>query len=307
VHTAYQQIIKGLPATDYHANELIYKPRNPRPNKVYGFSPVEQILLIINIGLRRQAHQLAFYTAGNIPEMLMGAPASWNPDQIEKFQKLWDQLMRGDLEARRTLRFVPGDTKPLPLRPETSLFDPFDEWLARVVFYCFSLPPNPFVKQQNRATAESAQDAALEEGLAPLMEWKVNFMNRLIRKAFQTSDYEFAWEDEQAMDAMEQAQIDQMYVNTGIRLPNEVRADHGWDPNPALDERKLAPPAPPPGFGDPSGASGASAAAGPAGSAVPAPAKDAGAQQPGPSTKEPTAKDDAAATLLKRRARSRRY
>jgi hypothetical protein len=39
-----------------------------------------------------------------------------------------------------------------------------------------------------------------------------------------------------------QAQVDQIYVASGIRLPNEVREDHGWEKNPALDERKLAPP-----------------------------------------------------------------
>jgi portal protein len=185
---AYQQIIKGLPATDYSRDELVYKPRNPRIHKVYGYSPVEQLILIVNIGLRRESHQLAFYTAGNVPDMLIGVPATWNPDQIAKYQKYWDQLMAGDLDARRQARFVPGDMKPQNLRPETALFDMFDEWLARVVCYCFSLPPTAFVKQQNRATAESAQEAAIQEGLAPLMEWKVSLMNRLIRLGWNTSD-----------------------------------------------------------------------------------------------------------------------
>jgi len=29
-------------------------PRNPRPHKAYGFSPVEQIVMTVNIALRRQ-------------------------------------------------------------------------------------------------------------------------------------------------------------------------------------------------------------------------------------------------------------
>jgi hypothetical protein len=163
--------------------------------------------------------------------------------------------MAGDLEARRKMRFVPGDIKPLPLRPETSLFDQFDEWIARVVCYCFSLPPSAFVKQVNRATAETAQEAALEEGLSPLMEWTVSFMNRLIRKGWKRDDYVFAWADETSLDPLVQAQVDQIYVATGIRLPNEVREDHGWEKNDALDERKLAPPAPPPGSVPPNASS----------------------------------------------------
>jgi hypothetical protein len=32
--------------------------------------------------------------------------------------------------------------------------DDFDEWLARIVCYAFSLPPTAFTRQVNRATAE---------------------------------------------------------------------------------------------------------------------------------------------------------
>src|SRR5436853_291225 len=41
--------------------------------------------------------------------------------------------------------------------------------LARIVCYAFSLPATAFTRQVNRATAETAQEAALAEGLAPLM------------------------------------------------------------------------------------------------------------------------------------------
>lgn len=64
---AYQQILKGMPAVDYNRDELIYKPRNVRTNKLYGFSPVEQIIMTVNIALRRQIHQLQYYTEGNTP------------------------------------------------------------------------------------------------------------------------------------------------------------------------------------------------------------------------------------------------
>jgi phage portal protein BeeE len=79
---AYQQILKGIPAVDYGADELIYAPRNPRVHKAYGFSPVEQVQMSVNIALRRQIYQLQYYTEGNVPEALIGVPENWNPDQI---------------------------------------------------------------------------------------------------------------------------------------------------------------------------------------------------------------------------------
>ncbi len=46
---AYQQNMKGVPTVNYTSKELIYKPRNPRSWKAYGYSPVEQIIMIVNI------------------------------------------------------------------------------------------------------------------------------------------------------------------------------------------------------------------------------------------------------------------
>ena len=277
---AYQQIIKGMPAVDYSRDELLYKPRNPRAQKVYGFGPVEQVILTVNIALRRQVSQLQYYTEGNIPDMLASVPKTWSAQQIKEFQLIWDELMAGDSAARRRLRFLPGEMALTKTQTE-SLFDQYDEWLSRVICYAFSLPPGAFVKQQNRATAESSQEVALEEGLAPLMEWATSFMNRLIRMGWGTTDYEFAWKMDVDVDPQVQAGIDHIYITDGVRRVNEVRADHGWEPDDELEARKMAPPPPPPGT-DPNAPPGASTDT---------------TQQPG----------EDAAKLLKARARRRSY
>ena len=51
---AYQQVLHGVPAADFSADELLYLPRNVRSHRLYGLSPVEQIALTINIALRRE-------------------------------------------------------------------------------------------------------------------------------------------------------------------------------------------------------------------------------------------------------------
>ena len=275
---AYQQIIKGMPAVDYSRDELLYKPRNPRPQKVYGYSPVEQIILTVNIALRRQVSQLEYYTEGNIPDMLASVPKEWSPAQIGEFQKLWDELLRGDSGARRRMKFMPGDMKTQATKAEP-LFDQYDEWLSRVVCYAFSLPPGAFVKQQNRATATNAQEVALEEGLSPLMEWDVRFMNRLIFMGWQTTEYEFTWVRDLDIDPLVQAQIDRIYAGPTaiLRRSNEIRDDHGWEKDEELDALQTAPPTPPAVAGG-------------------APGEPGTTQEPG-----------AAAKLVKARARSRGY
>jgi len=245
---AYQQILKGLPAVDYTTDELWYLPRNPRIHRVYGYSPVEQVQMTVNIALRRQISQLQYYTEGNIPEALIGVPDTWTPDQIRQFQGYWDSLHEGNTAARRHAKFVPGGVAKtfIPTR-EPALKDPFDEWLARVVCYAFSVSPQPFVPQLNRATAETAQDAALAEGLLPLKTWVKQLCDRVIAREFASPDLEFAWSDDAPSDPAKVASVAVDYVKAGIKSVNEVRAELGLDPVPGGDQPvSLAPPKPAP-------------------------------------------------------------
>ncbi len=105
---AYQQVLKGYPAVDYSLRDIIYRPRNIRVNRAYGFSPVEQIVTSVNIALRRQMYLLDYFTQGNIPDSLIGVPENWTPDQIASYQKYWDAYFDGDLGRRRRAKFVPG-------------------------------------------------------------------------------------------------------------------------------------------------------------------------------------------------------
>jgi hypothetical protein len=233
---AYQQILKGIPAIDYTADELIYAPRNLRVHKAYGFSPVEQVQMSVNIALRRQIYQLQYYTEGNIPEALIGVPDAWNPDQIRQFQAYWDSLNSGDTAERRHAKFVPGGVAKtfIPTR-EPVMKDVFDEWLARIICYAFSVPPSAFTSQVNRATAETVQETALAEGLAPLQSWVKQLVDQVIVTEFAAPDLEFAWDQDRAVDPSEVAKIATSYVAAGIKSVNEVRAELGLAPVPGGD------------------------------------------------------------------------
>ncbi|UEM18667.1 phage portal protein [Skermanella mucosa] len=113
---------------------------------------------------------------------------------------------------------------------EPMLTDTFDEWLARVVCYAFSVPPLPFIQQQIRATAESAKEAALSEGLAPLMNWIKDIVDLLIERFWNYPDLEFCWGDHKEVDPASMASINSTYVRMGIKSIDEARAELGLDP-----------------------------------------------------------------------------
>jgi len=79
----------------------------------------------------------------------------------------------------------------------------------------------------NRATAETAHDQALQEGLLPLMRWVKELADRALREGFGYGDLEFAWQESNDLDPMTQAQIAQVYLAAGAPTPQEVRASLG--------------------------------------------------------------------------------
>lgn len=234
---AYQQILHGVPAVDYTADELLYRPRNPRVWKLYGFSPVEQIITTVNIALRRQANQLGYYKDGNSASLIFSVPETWNPDQIARMQVWWDDLTAKGRDY--SAKFIPGGVKPYDTK-EAALKDDFDEWLARIVCFAFSIEPTPFVKQTNRATAETSREQSLQEGIVPVQRWVKARIDECLRMAG-TPELEFDWVEEDSIDPLVKAQINKIYVDARVVTIDEVREDIGREP--LTDEQKtdLAP------------------------------------------------------------------
>ncbi|MGH7044948.1 MAG: phage portal protein [Stellaceae bacterium] len=226
---AYEQIIHGRPWRLLTADQLLYLPRNKRPHKAYGFGPCEQILMTINIGLRRQLMQLQHFTDGNVPPGLLNAPDGWNAEQIRQFQEWFDSILAGNTGSRTRLIWAPTGAKYQAFK-EAPYKDEFDEWLARIVCYAFSLPPTAFTPQVNRATAQSAQQTAIEEGLAPLSNWVKRLVDGVIQDRMGHPDLEFVWSDARATDPKDQASILDILVKDGVYTLNEAREILGLPP-----------------------------------------------------------------------------
>lgn len=225
---AYVQYLKGVPAEEYTRDELIYAPRNVRTHKNYGFSPVEQIVMTINIALRRQIWQLNSFTEGNIPDCLVGLnPDKTTPSQMREIQEWFDAKVAGNLAEQRKAQFLPSwDEIFQPERGE--LFGAAEEWLARICCFAFGVSPQAFVQQQNRATAETAAEAAEAEGLAPLMQWVKSLIDDIIQRFF-LADCELVWEVQSELDPKVQADIDKIYSDMGVYNIEYIQERMGID------------------------------------------------------------------------------
>lgn len=248
---AFEQIIHGRPwvlaedgrrdtdarGTPIFDDQLIYMPRNPRSHKAYGFAPVEQIIITVNTAIRREYQQLQWFTESNVPRSIIEAPEGWTTEQLAQFQEWWDSLLAGNTANRTKMIWTPPGSKyhgPLVDNPYSGTFD---EWLARVVCFAFSLPPHAFVRPESRAAADTAKEAALEEGLAPLMAWVKRLIDTIIQDRMGQKDLEFKWNMPPEIDAAEQAEILSRYVKDGIYSINDALDILGMEPVEGGDER----------------------------------------------------------------------
>lgn len=242
---AYAQRIKGLPAVDYTIEELLVKAANPRTHRIYGMSPTEQVVNIVNISLRRQLSQLEFYTEGTIPDGLLVGPAGLNPDQLQAFQDNFDAVLSGQTGARRHGRWVPNGTEYIATKAP-DITGAVDEWFARVICWCFSLPPNALLKEVNRATAEVNKNTSQEQGLEARKLWFKSLMNQVIRRAYGAKNVVFDFENGEITDPLVKMQVWTGYKSAGFITADEGRDKAlGMDPMTPEQKDEVAPPPPP--------------------------------------------------------------
>ena len=160
------------------------------------------------------------------------------------FSQGWDDVNPAFIEALEAIfaeNGVPWSDKPLlPIMPsfrstliearQPPLKDQYDEWLARIICYAFSVPVSPFVSQVNRATSETLRQQATQEGLVPLKAWVKNALDHVIQECMNEPGLEFVWVGDDAIDPLEQAPTLNILVAAGIKTREEAGADLGLGP-----------------------------------------------------------------------------
>lgn len=230
---SYQQVIKGLPAVDYTTQELLYFPQNWRVDHAYGYSRVEQIIDTVETAIQRLKSQKGFFTHGNLSDGFFTAPEGVTPDQVKQVETMWNNLLSAGIENRRMNQFLPAgfDWNAIGQPP---LQEAFDEWLARIICFCFSTAPTPFLKQQGlgQGSATTEHGAAEAAGLGNIMLYVKRLMDRVLAEDFGRPDLEFSWEEDREFDPEKKARIEDMRVKNGTLSRDEVRDRNGDDPLP---------------------------------------------------------------------------
>ena len=230
---AFQQIIKGQVAGNFTNDEILYYVGNPRTNRLYGMSYVEQIIVLLNIALRHESRLLAEFTESNVPAAFMVMPEGINMDQIKIFTQWLDATLAGNIATRSKIIPIPGGgtagEKIIPMK-QYDLKNPIMEWFARVVCFSLKIDPTPFLTQHTKATAKESGDSANEIGLATDLKTCADFWNLIFAKYCDSPDIILAYQTEGMVNAVDQSTADKNDVMSGVAQVDEVRLRRGLPP-----------------------------------------------------------------------------
>lgn len=239
-YAAYQQVVYGYPygssekkeakTLGFTLDEISYRPRYPRTFSRYGVSPIETILMKINIALRRDTVNLNYYTDGTTPDggIFTFDKADMTPDEIQQFATLYNDIMAGRLKERFKLKFLPKGTYT---QTKEHKFDiEYEEWMARIVAIAFGVNPQQFIMMMNRSTGQLQDEQQTELGLAPLENFLSEWFSDIIQNDLGYHHLKFSYIGEKREDAAMSIRRDVDFVQSGILTIDEVRSQRGMPP-----------------------------------------------------------------------------
>lgn len=236
---AYQQYLYGIPRASFTLNDLYYKPRNLRNRSPYGYSHVEQALILINWALRMQLWYSAYFTDGSIPEGLLETPEGWTPDQIWDFIDQLNTRLAGNPKALRQFMPAPAGGKWLPIKA----FE-FNEGLQDyiVTMTCALLDVMPielgFMPRHGsglggKGFSEEQTATHHRKSLVPTAKWLESIFTQIIHQwygQYGADELEFSFIELRDVEDTERDNADINLVKTGIKSLDEVITERGGQP-----------------------------------------------------------------------------
>jgi Phage portal protein/ParB-like nuclease domain len=232
--------LKNDPEEEYRADQLLYLPRWRRTWTPYGFSPIEQAILPISIGMRRQQFLLDYFTEGSIPGVyVIAGDAYVTPGQQKQLQDTLNALA-GDQAYKHRVIVLPPGSKTDPQK-DMAWQSQVDQTIVEQVAMILHIQPHEIGMVPGGRTsglggsgmAQQQQSSATEERTEPDRKWwKESFFDWVIQRLFGQDDLEWKWVDfdSEGKDEDKQRAADIADVTNGIRSIDEVRVDRGFDP-----------------------------------------------------------------------------
>jgi len=219
---------KVIPLAD---EDLSYIRLNARSYTPFGLGKLEVAFETIHEFLC--AHRFASRLASNSVVQYALWLQNLSPQHHERLIRWWQD----EIEGTGKVPILTVENKPEVLRfaggTDADLRLEWQEFLIRIIADAFDLPPMllGLERDVNRNTATTQYDDAFRTAVVPVARLIAEHLTRdAIGKRLGWSDLEFVFTDVDAPNELEQAQIQQILISSGVLTINEVRRMRGLPP-----------------------------------------------------------------------------
>jgi hypothetical protein len=208
--------------------ELSYIRLNPRTHTPFGLGRLEVAFETVHafLGAHRYAGKLA---ANSVVQY-----ALWlndvTPAQHERLIRWWQD----EIEGTGRVPIISAEQKPEILRfgggTDADLRLAWQEFLMRVIADAFDLPPVflGLENDVNRSTAAELNDMAFQQAIVPTARLLAEHLTRdVIAKKLGYRELEFVFTDLETTNELEQAQLQEILIRSGVMTVAEVRKIRG--------------------------------------------------------------------------------
>jgi phage portal protein BeeE len=240
---AYVQVIDDKVVAEFALNEIIYMMANPQ-NDVhmfgYGLSPIESILLAVQASLNADVYNARTFSEDNIPPGILDL-GGCSDEEANQFIALWNATVVNNTQK---LKFVWGsdnEKKYIPFKQNNKdmQFVEYNDWLSRVKLASYGLTSQDanITADVNRATSEVMYGISQSRGVRTVKRLVEEYWNREIVLPMGYEDVQFQFiKGNSLLDQKAQADIDSIYIMTGVTTPEQVAQREGLEPAPAPAE-----------------------------------------------------------------------
>jgi 8-oxo-dGTP pyrophosphatase MutT (NUDIX family) len=234
---AYQQYLYGVPRASFTLDELLYRPRTLRNHSPFGFSHVEQMLVLVNLALRFQMWLTQGYTESSLPLGLLEFPENYSPDQIEAVVETLNQAISGLAGERQKFHGVPFGTKWNAIKP-FEWDESFAQYLVEYTAAMFRLNAQKLGFMPGRGGqglggkgfAEQQAENDENKSTIPDARWVEGLMNEIIQRYFNRTDVEFVFTELQSDDEAASIEADQKAIQAGLKSWDQALEERGEEP-----------------------------------------------------------------------------
>lgn len=230
----YRQWIQGKLITELRNEQLIYMMQNPTTHRVFGWSPVETLVNVIEAELYGEKYDYELLRKA-APPGILDIGGGLQDTQVEVFREYWKSEILGNGDTPIMGGGTP-DRKPVTwtkfgFSPDELQRDKYKSWLINKIAFVFQIDKTIFglVDDVNRSTSKTMSERT-DQGFVSLARLVAEFFTREIVWQFdENHGFEFA--NLTTVDPLVQSQIDKNYSSIGVFTPNELRAERfGYEP-----------------------------------------------------------------------------